>query len=51
MIYCILLNKEISEGYCFELCNIATDILLNDDKIEDWGKAYEKCIECGVYND
>lgn len=52
MIYCPLLNKEISEGYCYDLCNIATnDILINNDKITDWEKAQEKCKECGRYND
>ncbi len=35
-IFCPLLNKEIEEGYCWELCNIATnDILLEGDKIDD----------------
>ena len=37
---------EISEGYCYDLCNIATDdILINNDKITDWEKAQEKCEE------
>lgn len=50
MLYCPLLKREISEGYCWELCNIGTDdILLNDDKIPDWDEAQEVCKECGIY--
>ena len=36
---CPLLNKEIDWGYCWELCNIATDdILLEGDTVPDWDK-------------
>ena len=39
---CPLLNKEIDWGYCWELCNIATDdILLEGDTVPDWDKALE----------
>lgn len=51
-IFCPLLNKEIEEGYCWELCNIATDsILLNGDKIPDWNAAQQTCKDCGRYED
>jgi len=41
---CPLLNKEIDWGYCWELCNIATDdILLEGDTVPDWDKALEVC--------
>lgn len=53
-IECPLLNKEISEGYCYELCNIATDdILFPEDKgkVSDWDKAQDICKQCGIYND
>lgn len=51
---CPLLNKEISDGYCFDLCNIASDdILIQDDKgkIKDWDKAQEVCRQCGIYEE
>ncbi len=49
-IYCPLVKKEISEGYCFDLCNVATDdILLDSDVIGDWEKAQEICKICGQY--
>lgn len=52
IIECPLLNKKISEGYCFDLCNIATDdILLGKDKVQDWDKAQEICERCGRYED
>ncbi len=52
MIFCPLLNREIAEGYCWELCNIGTDdILLYGDKIDDWDEAQKICEECGRYND
>lgn len=54
IIYCPLLKREISEGYCFDLCNIATDdILLEEDKgkITDWVKAQKVCKECGRYEE
>ena len=51
-IYCILLNKTISEGYCFDLCNIASDdILLKNDTVTDWDKAQSVCKKCGRYED
>ncbi|MDY4543780.1 MAG: hypothetical protein SPE00_00440 [Bacilli bacterium] len=50
IIYCPLLNKNISEGYCFDLCNIASDdILLGNDKVKDWDRAQEACKICGRY--
>jgi hypothetical protein len=49
-IECPLLKKEIAEGYCWELCNIANDsILMNNDKVSDWQKASEICRRCGRY--
>ena len=51
MVKCPLLNKEIALGYCWELCNIATDdILLKGDTILDWDKALEVCKKCGRYS-
>lgn len=51
-IYCPLLNKEIEEGYCWEICNIATDdILLEGDTVKDWDAAREICRKCGRYED
>ena len=48
---CPLLNKEIDWGYCWELCNIATDdILLEGDTVPDWDKALEVCKKCGRYS-
>lgn len=48
---CPLLNKEIDWGYCWELCNIATDdILLEGDTVLDWDKALEVCKKCGRYS-
>lgn len=50
-IICPLLNKEIDWGYCWELCNIATDdILLADDSVPDWRKALGICKKCGCYD-
>lgn len=35
-IYCPLLKRKIETGYCWKLCNIATDeILLHGDVIKD----------------
>ena len=49
---CPLLNKEIDEGYCWELCNIGTDeILLDGDKVPDWDVALAVCKQCGRYSD
>lgn len=51
-IYCPLLDKEIEEGYCREICNITTDdILLDGDVVNDWGAAREVCRKCGRYED
>lgn len=51
-VFCPLLNKEIEEGYCWEICNIATDdILLEGDIVEDWDAAEEICKKCGRYED
>ena len=51
-IFCPLLNKEIEEGYCWELCNIATnDILLAGDTVKDWDAAQKACQKCGRYED
>ncbi|MCM0648642.1 hypothetical protein NBE98_09675 [Clostridium swellfunianum] len=53
-IFCTLLKREISEGYCFELCNIASDdILIEEDKgkITDWNKAQKICKECARYEE
>ncbi len=52
IVYCPLLKKEIPDGYCFELCNIATDdILLDNDTVDNWDNAQEVCKECGRYNE
>lgn len=49
-VLCPLLGREIAEGYCWELCNLATDeILAEGDAINDWDKAYEICERCGRY--
>lgn len=49
-VQCPLLNKEIDEGYCWELCNIGTDeILLEGDKVHDWDEALKVCKKCGRY--
>lgn len=51
-VFCPLLNKEIEEGYCWELCNIGTDeILLKGDKVPDWNAAQKTCQKCGRYED
>lgn len=51
-IYCPLLKRKIETGYCWELCNIATDeILLHGDVIKDWNEAQRICKEeCGIFN-
>ncbi len=52
MVYCPLMGKEIPDGYCYELCNIAEDyVLLEEDRgtIGDWDKAQDICAECGRY--
>lgn len=54
IIFCPLLKRKISEGYCFDVCNIATDdILLHEDKnkVTNWDKAQEICKECGRYEE
>lgn len=51
-IYCLLLQREIEVGYCWELCNIASDdILLDSDTIEDWDAAQKVCNECGQFEE
>ena len=51
-IFCPLFNKEIDEGYCWELCNIGTDeILLEGDEVKDWKEAYKICDKCGRFSD
>ena len=51
-VFCPLLNKEIETGYCWELCNIGTDeILLEEDKVENWENAQKICRKCGIYYD
>lgn len=51
-VYCPLFNRNIEDGYCWELCNIATDeILLDGDTVEDWDKAQAVCKECGLFED
>ena len=51
-IFCPLLNKEIEEGYCWELCNIATnDVLLEGDTVTDWEAAQKTCDKCGRFNE
>jgi len=50
-ILCPLLNREIEDGYCWELCNIGTDaILLQGDIIPDWDEAQKVCEKCGRYS-
>ena len=49
-IYCTLMKKEIEVGYCWELCNIASDDILPDsDTVEDWDVAQKACDECGQF--
>ena len=51
-IFCPLVDREIEEGYCYELCNIATDeILLDGDKVSDWDEAQDVCKQCGIYEE
>lgn len=51
-VFCPLLDKEIDEGYCWELCNIGTDeILLEGDTVKDWDEANKICDKCGRYSD
>ena len=49
-VFCPLLKREISQDYCWELCNIASDdILLSHDRIEDWDVAAHICDACGYW--
>lgn len=49
-VQCPLLHREIDWGYCWELCNIATDdILLESDKVSNWDEAQKICRKCGRY--
>ena len=51
-IFCPLVHREIEVGYCYELCNIATDeILLDGDKVSDWDEAQDVCKQCGIYEE
>lgn len=51
-VFCPIFNRKIEVGYCWELCNIATDeILLDGDKVDDWDKAQKICDKCGLFND
>ena len=51
-VFCPLLDKEIDEGYCWELCNIGTDeILLEGDTVKDWDEANKISDKCGRYSD
>ena len=51
-VFCPIFNREIEDGYCWELCNIATDeILLGDDRVGNWDEAQEICKKCGIYED
>lgn len=49
-IFCPLLGKEIEDGYCWDICNIATnEILLDADVVKDWDEAEKICNKCGRY--
>ena len=51
-VFCPIFNREIEEGYCWELCNIGTDeILYKEDKgkVADWDEAQRICKKCGRY--
>lgn len=51
-IYCPLVKREIEVGYCWELCNIASDdILLDGDTVTDWDAAQKTCDECGQFGE
>lgn len=51
-IYCLLMKREIEVGYCWELCNIASDdILLDGDTVTDWDAAQKTCDECGQFEE
>ena len=50
-VFCPILGHEISQGYCWDICNIGSDdILLHGDKIADWDKAAEICNTCGYWD-
>jgi len=54
MVFCPLLGKEISDGYCYDLRNIGTDdILFQEDKgkVPNWDQALKICIKCGRYEE
>lgn len=49
-LYCPLMKREIECGYCWELCNIATDdILIDGDTVENWNAAQKICDKCGQF--
>lgn len=44
------MKRAIEVGYCWELCNIASDdILLDGDTVENWDTAQKICDECGQF--
>ena len=46
------MKRDIEVGYCWELCNIASDdILIDGDTIESWEIAQKICDECGQFDD
>ena len=51
-VFCPLLKREIEWGYCWEICNLASDdILIGDDFVKDWKMAQEICRKCGRYEE
>lgn len=51
-VFCPLMKRDIEVGYCWELCNIASDdILIDGDTIESWEIAQKICDECGQFDD
>lgn len=51
-VFCPILSRDIEIGYCWEICNIATDdILLRGDTIKNWNAAQVICKKCGRYSD
>lgn len=46
-LFCPILGKDIAYGYCWELRNIpGDDVLMDDDKVEDWDEAERMCDTC-----
>ena len=53
-VFCPIFNREIEDGYCWELCNIGTDEILYEEdkgKVPDWDEAQRICKKCGRYED